>query len=199
MPHIEPLPLDQIDDPELRQQIQDAQANGVPGALFLQIAAHRPEYAKTIAHSLHESHFNGNLDHKLKEIIRIQLARTAEDTYFANLRSTQALNDGLTENDIDAGSADYDDDPRFSEREKIALRFADQLYLDATKVDAAFYDELKQHFTEPEIMELGSFIAFHYGIQMFTRTLHAFPDRDRQGNSISQAQSEKLYGSEVSR
>ncbi len=199
MPNIEPVPIDQIDDPELRELIEASQMDGVPGALFLQIAAHRPDYAKAIAHSLHESHFNGNLDHNLKEIIRIQLARTAEDTYFANLRSTQAQHDGLTEDDIDAGSADYDDDPRFSDREKIALRFADQMYLDATKIDPAFYDELKQHFTEAEIMELGSFIAFHYGIQMFTRTLGAFPDRDREGNPISQKESETLYGPEVSR
>ena len=199
MPNIEPVPLDQIDDPDLKRHIEEAAANGVPGALFLQIAAHRPDYANAIAHSLHESHFNGNLDHNLKEIIRVQLARTAEDTYFANLRSTQAKNDGLTEDDIDAGSADYDDDPRFSARETLALRYADQMYLDATKVDPAFYDELKQHFTEAEIMELGSFIAFHYGIQMFTRTLGAFPDRDHQGNSISQEESAKLYGSEISR
>ena len=26
------------------------------------------------------------------------------------------------------------------------MRYADQMYLDAQKVDAAFYDELKKHF-----------------------------------------------------
>ena len=47
------------------------------------------------------------------------------------------------------------------------------MYLDAAKVDAAFYAELKKHFTEPQIMELGAFIAFHYGMQMFMRSIGA--------------------------
>ncbi|MGB9001540.1 MAG: hypothetical protein WCC43_20885, partial [Pseudolabrys sp.] len=52
-------------------------------------------------------------------------------------------------------------------------RYADQMFLDATKIDAAFYNELKKHYSEPQIMELGAFIAFHYGMQMFMRSIGA--------------------------
>jgi hypothetical protein len=38
-----------------------------------------------------------------------------------------------------------------------------------------FYAEGKTHFTEAQIMELGAFIAFHYGMQAFTRTLGVRP------------------------
>jgi hypothetical protein len=38
----------------------------------------------------------GNVDHSLKEIIRILLARFANDKYFASLRSTKARAIGLT-------------------------------------------------------------------------------------------------------
>ena len=51
------------------------------------------------------------------------------------------------------------------------------MYLDATKVDAAFYDELKKHYSEAQIMELGAFIAFHYGMDMFMRSLGAAAPR----------------------
>jgi alkylhydroperoxidase family enzyme len=78
---------------------------------------------------------------------------------------------GLTEERIEAGCGDYEDSDLFTEAEKCALRYADQMYLDPAKVDAAFYAELKKHFTEPQIMELGAFIAFHYGMQMFMRSL----------------------------
>ena len=47
------------------------------------------------------------------------------------------------------------------------------MYLDSTKVDAEFYDEMKKHFTEAQIMELGAFIAFHYGMQTFMRSIGA--------------------------
>jgi alkylhydroperoxidase family enzyme len=118
------------------------------------------------------SHADGGVDHRLKEIIRIQLARFAQDPYFASLRSKKARDAGLTEGQIEAGCGDYED-AAFSEAEKCALRYADQMYLDPRKVDGAFYAELKKHYTEAQIMELGAFIAFHYGMQMFMRTLGA--------------------------
>ncbi|MGC1822132.1 MAG: hypothetical protein WA729_14115 [Pseudolabrys sp.] len=83
------------------------------------------------------------------------------------LRSRKAQDMGLTEARIDAGCYEYESDASFTEAEKWAPRYADQMFLDATKIDAAFYNELKKHYSEPQIMELGAFIAFHYGMQMF--------------------------------
>ena len=39
------------------------------------------------------------------------------------------------------------------------------------KVDAGLYDELSEHYSVEEIVELGAFIAFHYGMQIFLATL----------------------------
>ena len=75
------------------------------------------------------SHARGNVDHKLKEIMRILLARFAGDKYFASLRSRKAHAMGLTETRIDEGSFAYEDDGKgFSEAEKCALRYADLVY-----------------------------------------------------------------------
>ncbi len=49
------------------------------------------------------------------------------------------------------------------------------MYRYPDSVNAKFYADLKCHFTEPQIMELGAFIAFHYGMQAFMRTLRAPP------------------------
>lgn len=168
---VEPLPLSEIDDQELRDLIATAEALGVPGSEFARIVARSPLHAKPFLRAMMMSHTQGNVDHKLKEVIRILLARFAEDPYFERLRSTRARDEGLTEEVIDAGAGDYEDSPFFSEAQKCALRYADQMYLDASKVDADFYAELKTHFSEAEIMELGAFIALQYGMQMFMRTL----------------------------
>jgi len=45
--------------------------------------------------------------------------------------------------------------------------------LDASQLDKAFYDEMKRHWSVAQIMELGAFIAFHYGMQMFMRSVGA--------------------------
>jgi hypothetical protein len=168
---VEPLPLAEIADPELRDLIARAAELGVPGSEFARIVARSPVHAKPFLRAMMMSHTEGNVDHKLKEVIRILLARFAEDPYFERLRSVKARAEGLTEEVIDAGAGDYEDSPLFSEAEKCALRYADQMYLDSSKVDADFYAELKIHFSEAQIMELGAFIALQFGMQMFMRTL----------------------------
>ncbi len=107
--------------------------------------------------------------------MRIQLARTAQDPYFAGLRSRKALAAGLTEEQIDAGSTDGKDEDDFTPAERWALRYAYLMYRHPEQVDAAFYDQGKRHFTEAQIMEMGGMIAVHYGMQVFMRTLQDGP------------------------
>ncbi len=92
---------------------------------------------------------------------------------FRRASLTQSRARGLTEERIDARLQRLRRLAFFTEAEKCALRYADQMYLDPGKVDAAFYADLKTHFSEAQIMELGAFIAFHYGMQMFMRSLGA--------------------------
>ena len=183
--HIEPLRPEEIRDPELQALIERCEALGVPDALFPRILARVPDYAKALLRALLLSHAEGNVDHRLKEIIRVQLARTAGDTYFANLRSAQAMKQGLDEETIEAGSGRFETDPRFSAAEKWALRYAREMYLNPEKVDTAFYAAGKKHYTEAQIMELGAFIAFHYGMQAFMRTLRACPLRNPDSEPAS--------------
>jgi alkylhydroperoxidase family enzyme len=171
MTRIAPLPKEAITDPELRALMAEGEALGVPDDLFPRILARAPEQAVPLMRALLMSHTRGNVDHKLKEIMRILLARFANDTYFASLRSTKA---DLTEARIDDGCFAYEnDDKGFTEAEKCALRYADLMFLDANQLDQAFYDDMKRYWSEAQIMELGAFIAFHYGMAMFMRSLGA--------------------------
>ena len=183
MTHIAPLPKEAIADPELRALIAEGEALGVPDDLFPRILARAPEQAVPLMRALLMSHAQGNVDHKLKEIMRILLARFAKDKYFAGLRSAKARAMGLIEQRIDDGCFAYEDNAKgFSEAEKCALRYADLMFLDAGQIDKAFYDQMKMHWSEAQIMELGAFIAFHYGMQMFMRSLGAVPLHSRSEN-----------------
>ena len=176
MTHIAPLPKDAITDPELRALIAEGEELGVPDNLFPRILARAPEQAVPLMRALIMSHAQGNVDHRLKEVMRILLARFAKDKYFAGLRSAKARTLGLTEQGIDDGCFAYEDDAKgFSAAEKCALRYAELMFLDAGQLDKPFYDEMKKHWSEAQIMELGAFIAFHYGMQMFMRSLGAVP------------------------
>ena len=52
----------------------------------------------------------------------------------------------------------------FTPRERVALRFATLMAQDHHKLDDGFFGELRAHFTDPEIIELGlvtgQFIGF---------------------------------------
>lgn len=138
---------------------------------FPRILAHVPAYAEAMWDAMSEALFEGAVDHRLKEIIRIRIARTAGDPYFSSLRSVPAAEAELTEDRIDAGCGDFEDDPQFSDSEKWALRYASRMYVDPGGVDFAFYEEGKRHFTEAQIMELGGLIALFHGMSVFMSTL----------------------------
>ncbi len=174
MPVVEPLPREEIDS-GLGDAMAEAEALGVPDDLFFRIMGHVPGYAEALYDALHRSHADGEVDHRLKEIIRIRLARQARDPYFAGLRSSAAAGLGLDEATIEAGCGDFESDARFSEAEKWALRYASLMFTAPKTVDKAFYDAGKTHYTEAQIMELGAFIAFHYGMQLFMGTLKGLP------------------------
>lgn len=173
---IEPVDPAEVERQRLTGTIDSFRDLGDEEAVFPRVLAHAPGYAKALWTAMDETRMAPGLDIRLKEIIRIQLARHAGDPYFSRLRSKAALDAGLTEDDIDAGSADFENDDRFTDAERWALRYAHLMYREPEKVDAAFYDDGKRHFTEAQIMELGGMIAVHYGMQVFMRTLEKRSD-----------------------
>ena len=60
---------------------------------------------------------------------------------------------------------------RYSDREKAALRYTSAIVWDAAIADEALWAELHRHFTEPELVELGFFIALTSGQQRWIKTL----------------------------
>jgi hypothetical protein len=65
---------------------------------------------------------------------------------------------------------------------------------DPDAVDAAFFAELRKHYSDEEIVELGAFIGFNLGYHTFFGTLKFYPLFSPDGRLVSQAESEKLYG-----
>ncbi len=61
-------------------------------------------------------------------------------------------------------------------------------------VDAAFFDELRKHYSDDEIVELGAFIGFNLGYHTFFGTLKFYPLFSPDGRLVGQEESEKLYG-----
>ena len=92
------------------------------------------------------------------------------------------LRDGLVDPELKrlcfrfvAEDPDVTDVSRFSEREQLALRWAQAIAWDADHADDALWEALHAELAEPELVELGCAIGFVLGQQHFERTLGIKP------------------------
>ena len=76
----------------------------------------------------------------------------------------------------------------------MALRYSELMATDPDKVDAAFFDALRKHYSDDEIVELGAFIGFNLGYHTFFGSLKFYPLFSPDGRLLTQDKSEKLYG-----
>ncbi|MEE8394954.1 MAG: hypothetical protein V3S29_02795 [bacterium] len=95
---------------------------------------------------------------------------------------------------IDEGIENFRNSENFSAAEKIALEYSELMESDPGKVDEAFYERLKEHYTTEEIVELGAFIGFNLGFHTFFGTLDFYPMFTPDGRLVSQEESRRIYG-----
>jgi hypothetical protein len=100
----------------------------------------------------------------------------------------------LTEQHIDDGIEHYRTSLEWTGAEKLALRYSELMATDPGAIDGAFYVELRQHYTEEEIVELGTFIGFNIGYHTFFGTLQFYPMFAPDGRLVTQEESARIYG-----
>jgi hypothetical protein len=100
---------------------------------------------------------------------------------YAETRAT-VLEGGIVDRDLKELCARYlADDPevadfdRFSDRERAALEWTHATAYDSDKADADLWRRLHEHFSEPELVELGYYAAFVLGQTHWLRTLGVKP------------------------
>jgi alkylhydroperoxidase family enzyme len=90
-----------------------------------------------------------------------------------SVRYAGARHAGLSEAKV-AALDDLDRDV-FTPRERVALRFAELMAVDHHKVDDAVFAELRRHFTDAEVVELGVSAALNLGLGRLTAILGVEP------------------------
>ena len=100
-----------------------------------------------------------------------------------NQRSMQSRMSGMKEDDYDELLM-FEKSDRYDEREKAALSYTDAIVWDQEVTDE-LWDRLYQCYTEPELVELGYFIALTMGQQRWLRTLNIDHHQVMSGTSAS--------------
>jgi AhpD family alkylhydroperoxidase len=126
------------------------------------------------------------LPERLRELVRLRIAYFNQCRSCMAIRYTDALNDGVTEELVCSLEKPAEAD-NLSAAEKAAINFGGLMAADHLAIDDAIYDELREHFSEAQIVELGMWAAFCVGFGRLAATWHmveelpaAFQDSSRE-------------------
>jgi uncharacterized peroxidase-related enzyme len=134
--------------PEVRE-IYETTLRGKPGNVQKALA-HRPEMLKSFL-SFYAT-VGRSLDRKLYELVYLRVSLINGCRYCAQHHVASSKRAGLTADDWTALKAgNYS---RYGERERAALTYIERLTRASHEITDTDFDELKKHFSEPEIVDI---------------------------------------------
>ena len=122
----------------------------------------RPEMGKAVQGISYAVYSQSRLPARVREAARMRIAQINDCVVCRGWRIPELAEQGVTEelyehvDDPDAGD--------YSEQERLAIEFAERFALNHRSLDDAFFVRLREHFTDPEILDLticvGNWLAF---------------------------------------
>jgi alkylhydroperoxidase family enzyme len=174
-----------IKDPAMLAEFERCAHEGTPRPESQAIRAHVPATFWSFANTWRDVFKNGVADHKIKELCRIYVSRSVLCEFCGNQRSIKAAKSGLKEDDY-SDLINFESSSRYDERQKAALAYAEAITWDLPATDE-LWDRLLKHFTEPELVEIGYFVAITMGQQRWLRTLNIEHHQILAGTDASMA------------
>ncbi|WP_370324172.1 carboxymuconolactone decarboxylase family protein [Euzebya sp.] len=177
MSRIRLLPPDEW-TPSLRELVQpegrtDLELGNV------RIYAHRPELAEAYVRFTAGIRSNSTLPARLVELVRLRVAFHNQCRSCMAIRYADAVDAGVTE-DLVCSLEKPEEAPDLTDAERAALRFADLLASDHLSISDQTIEDLRAHYDEPAIVELGMHIALYVGygrLSMAWDMVDELPDR----------------------
>jgi alkylhydroperoxidase family enzyme len=148
---------------------------GEQAPIRVQIYAQRPEIAAKFVEFgqlLRDDHL---LSARLLELVRLRVAFHNQCRSCMSVRYTYGLDDGLTEGLVCSLERPEEADD-LTEAEQAAIAYADLMATNHLAVDDAVFARLREHFSEPEIMELCFHVAFYVGFGRMAMALDMVDD-----------------------
>ena len=170
MPRIRYIKEDEQSD-EAKELIAQSESRGAPDPRVVSIMVRNSKVGVAWVKYWNSLLYDGLLPHTLKELCRIKISVAHRCGYCSTVRSKVAQSEGLAEDKV-AELHNFETSEKFTDREKAAIRYATLFTTGDDGVDSdQVYDDLRVHFSEEEIIELGLFCAETDGAGKFVRSL----------------------------
>jgi len=90
---------------------------------------------------------------RVRELARMRIAQINDCAICQQWRKTAGTADAMTEADF-AHVSDWPTYPGYSERERLAIEYAERFALDHRAIDDYFFERLHAEYTDAEILDL---------------------------------------------
>jgi AhpD family alkylhydroperoxidase len=137
---------------------------------------------------------NRSLPERLVELVRLRVAFFNQCRSCMAIRYADAVADGVTEGLVCSLERPQEAE-NLSAAEKAAIRYGELMATDHLAIDDAVHEELRRHFTEAQIVELGMTVAFFVGFGRLAATWHMveeLPQAFRSAEAIAPWGAEKI-------
>lgn len=189
---IEKLPPDQW-DARLVAAIQPDNLTDLEQGLT-RYFAHCPEQALGLMGFGGALKRNRSLPERLVELVRLRVAFFNQCRSCMAIRYSDAVADGVTEGLVCSLERPQEAE-NLSAAEKAAIRYGELMATDHLAIDDAVYADLRQHFTEAQIVELGMTVAFFVGFGRLAATYHMveeLPEAFKTAETIAPWSADKI-------
>src|ERR1700686_1785200 len=170
---------------DMLAELDRCRREGTPRPESQAVRAHVPAVFWAFANSWRDVFHRGVADHSIKELCRIYVSRSVMCEFCGNQRSMKAASQGLIEDDY-SDLINFETSTRYGDRQKAPLAYAEAITWDLP-ADDAFWARLHNHFSEPELVEIGNFVAITMGQQRWLRTINIEHHQILAGTSASMA------------
>ena len=155
-------------DPRLRAAARPDEATDLELGLT-RFFAHCPEQALGLMQFGKALKLNRTLPERLVELVRLRVAFFNQCRSCMAIRYADAVADGLSE-DLVCSLAMPHEAENLRDAEKSAIRFGELMATDHLAIGDAIYADLRRHFSEAQIVELGMTVAFFVGFGRLAAT-----------------------------
>jgi alkylhydroperoxidase family enzyme len=138
------------------------------------LMAHRPPLMLGLGGLYGSIEWFGKIDPRLRALLNVQVAALYGSPYWMDIRHAVGVRVGLPEEELAAVTA-YADSPYFTEREKVALAFSEQITRADQEVSDECFSRLRQHFSEAEVVELAFIVGYQTFASKFAKAFQLAP------------------------
>ena len=154
--------------PELRAATRGDQVTPLEQGMT-RMLAHNPEVALAFVKLAGAIKMNRTISERLAELTRLRIAFHNQCRSCMAIRYSEARGDGVDENLV-CSLEKPQESTDLTPAERVAVRYADLLATDHLAIGDELYDELREHYSEAQIVELGVWCAMCTGFGRLAAT-----------------------------